>query len=262
MRRMLIIILAAALFIPAAASAALAASAVPAISADDGLHFTSSPNELAIDALFDGTTITVSGTVPEGAQVIVRFIGLPETIHMKWKEKAMGLLWMNRQNVNFEDAPSVCLTAVTEGVDEAARKHYGVEGVLDRIKVESKEIAAEPALKEFLLYKERAKLYTDDAGKAVLEPPKDGFQDFHADLRLPSRITPGQYTLEVFALRDGQILAKGVSHMDAKFVGAPAMMAGMAFNHGALYGILAVIAAIIGGLVIGRIFQGSGGGAH
>jgi len=251
MRRMLTVILLAALLVPAAFARA-----------EEAVEFTANPSELAINALFDGTTINLTGKVPAGTQVIARFIGVPETIHMKWKEKAMGLLWMNRQNVNFEDAPSVCLTAASQGVTEAARKKYGVEGILDRIKVESAEIEAQPALKEFLLFKERSKLYLDDAGQATLDPEQDGFQTFHADLRLPSRITPGQYTIEVFALRDGEVAATSVSHMNAAFVGAPAMMASMAFNHGALYGILAVIAAIIGGLVIGRIFQGSGDGAH
>jgi len=249
MRRISLLLLLAALLMPAGAFAA------------EGVEFTVSPNELAIDALFNGATLNITGKIPAGTQAIVRFIGLPETIHMKWKEKALGLLWMNRQSVNFHDAPSVCLTAATQGVSEAARQKYGVEGVRDRIKVES-EIPTDAALKEFLLFKETAKLYLDDAGQAALDPEENGFQTFHADLRLPSKITPGDYTLEVFALKDGEAIATGVAHMNAKFVGAPAMMASMAFNHGAIYGILAVIIAILGGLVIGRIFQGSGDGAH
>jgi hypothetical protein len=250
MRRISLLILLAALLVPAQAFAG------------DGLEFTVTPNELAINALFDGATLSITGKIPAESQAIVRFIGLPETIHMKWKEKALGLLWMNRQSVNFHDAPSVCLTAATKGVDEAARQKYGVEGVRDRIEVESAEIAKDAALKEFLLFKETAKLYLDNAGQVSLDPETDGFQTFHADLRLPSRITPGDYTLEVFALRDGEAIATGLAHMNAKFVGAPAMLASMAFNHGAIYGILAVIIAILGGLVIGRIFQGSGDGAH
>ena len=44
--------------------------------------------------------------------------------------------------------------------------------------------------------------------------------------------------------------------------GAPAFLADMAFDHGTLYGILASVIAILGGLIISRIFQGSKSGAH
>jgi len=42
-------------------------------------------------------------------------------------------------------------------------------------------------------------------------------------------------------------------------VGLPALSATLAYEHGLLYGILAVVIAIVTGLVIGYLFKGGGG---
>ena len=79
---------------------------------------------------------------------------------------------------------------------------------------------------------------------------------------MPSRLSPGAYTIEAVAIKDGAVVARGASAITAAFVGAPAFLADMAFGHGLLYGILASIIAILGGLIISQIFSGSKGGAH
>jgi hypothetical protein len=69
---------------------------------------------------------------------------------------------------------------------------------------------------------------------------------------------PGGYTVEVIAVRDGTIQARASKAVDASLTGIPAVMANLAFNHGAWYGILASIIAILGGLIIGLVFQSKG----
>ena len=71
----------------------------------------------------------------------------------------------------------------------------------------------------------------------------------------------GVFKIEVFAIRDDAILATGTQEMKVAEVGLPAMMSSMAFNHGTLYGIVAVMVAILAGLLTGVVFKG-GKGAH
>ena len=49
---------------------------------------------------------------------------------------------------------------------------------------------------------------------------------------------------------------KKILEIEAKKVGMPAFITSFAFNHGTLYGVLAVLVAIIAGLVTGVIFKG------
>ena len=68
--------------------------------------------------------------------------------------------------------------------------------------------------------------------------------------------------VEAFAVNGGTETALGEVDVAASFVGVPAFMANMAFNHGLLFGILASVIAILGGLIIGQLCSGSKGGAH
>ncbi len=50
--------------------------------------------------------------------------------------------------------------------------------------------------------------------------------------------------------------------LEVKMVGFPGLLARFAFNNGALYGLFAVVVAIVSGLIIGVVFSGSKGGSH
>ena len=52
-----------------------------------------------------------------------------------------------------------------------------------------------------------------------------------------------------------------IANIDVREVGMPAWISSLAFNHGALYGILAVLVAVVAGLGTGILFKG-GKGAH
>jgi hypothetical protein len=75
---------------------------------------------------------------------------------------------------------------------------------------------------------------------------------------VPSRLSPGSYTVEVFAVKDGVIVAQDAQPLNAKLTGAPAFLADLAFNHAIWYGVLASIIAIVAGLGIGLVFQSKG----
>ena len=65
----------------------------------------------------------------------------------------------------------------------------------------------------------------------------------------------------MFTVEGGAITGTARREIDAREVGMPAWISALAFNHGTLYGVLAVLVAIIAGLVTGIIFKGEKG-AH
>jgi len=241
------IILALLLVLPGAVAKARAA----------GADFTVSPPEITIHAFYNGTTLKVEGKAQEGAQMVVKFTGAPEEVRMKQKGKALGLLWMNMNTLHFGGVPKVCLVESSAPLKDLgdAGSALGLTGLAEKITIEPASADRGLLLPELLKLKRKEGLYRETSGAVTLGAAGSGQQPFSAVLAIPSRLSPGSYVLEVFAVKDGKVLSRSSQTVDAKLVGVPAMMADLAFNHGAWYGILASIIAILAGLAIGLVFQ-------
>jgi hypothetical protein len=226
------------------------------------IDLAASPQTVAINSLYNGLDLTVTGRVPAASQVVVRLVGEPATFHMKEKGRVLGVLWMNLDKVAFADAPKVFLVAASPEAAAADVARLGVPGLAERIGVTAASGDTGELVAEFLKYQKAEKLYLENAGEVNLGPEADGGRPFTAVLHMPSRLSPGSYAVEALAVNQGAVVARGETAITASFVGAPAFLADMAFGHGTLYGILASIIAIVGGLVIGQLFRGSKGGAH
>lgn len=238
----------------------LAAAAAPLAARDSGIDFTAQPGSIDIHALYNGTSLHVEGRVPEGSQVVLRFVGASEDVRMKEKGKALGLLWMNMNTLHFGNVPKVCLidsSAPLKDMGLAGAK-LGLEGLADNISIDPPSADRKALLPELLLLKGQEGLFRQESSAVKLGEKHDGMQAFSAVLAIPSRLSPGTYSVEVFAVKDGVVQAQSAKSVDAKLIGVPALMADLAFNHGAWYGILASIIAILGGLAIGLVFQSKG----
>lgn len=222
-----------------------------------GVDLNVTPADIAVHAFYNGTTVAVEGTVPEGAQVVLRFTGLPEEVSMKRKGKALGLLWMNMDTLHFANVPKVCLIESSAPLTDMgqAGQALGLEGVVEDIRLDPVPADRAALLSEVLKLKRREGLYRQGTGSVVLGEASGGQRTFKASVAIPSRLSPGGYAMEVFAVRDGKVVAQAAKAVDVNLTGVTAMMADLAFNHDAWYGVLASIIAILAGLGIGLVFQ-------
>ncbi len=220
-------------------------------------EFSVSPQAIRIHALYNGSTVKVEGMVPEGAQVVLRFLGAPGPVDMKQKGKALGLLWMNMGNVRFDKVPAVFLVASSAPLADmgSAGAALGVAGLAGQVGIEPADADRGALLPELLKLKQDEGLYREMPGAVTMGAARAGMQAFAADLPIPSRLSPGDYAMEVHALKDGREVFTASRAMDVEMVGIPSMMADLAFNHGAWYGVLASVIAILAGLGIGLVFQ-------
>jgi len=242
-----------------AVGVALLANAALVRAAD--VQFAVDRDSIGMNLFYSGTSIAVEGTVPEAAHVVVRFIGKIGEMTMKQKGRAMGLLWMNMNTLHFSNMPAVCLVGTSAPLAELgqAGEKLGLAGVAESVVIEPASADRRMLLPELLKLKKSEGLYREDDGAVQLSPAKDGSQAFSAKVTVPSRLFPGDYSVEVFAVKDGAVVAQGVKPVTASLVGVPAFIANLAFNHGTWYGVLASIIAILAGLIVGRIFQSKGG---
>lgn len=242
--------------VTAAALAFLLSNATVAL-ADTPVELTIKPNNIDISAAYRGTVLHVEGLAPKGSEIVARFTGAPADLALRQKGKVFNLLWMNLGTVHLQHVPSVFLVTSSHALPQIHGDELGLAAVHNDIRVQEQKSDSLDLAGELIKLKQQDGLYRETTGGIAMA--ENG--SFTADLRIPSRLSPGIYSVEIFALHDGVISGSASTPVSVRLVGMPAWIDDMARNSSFLYGILSTLVAILGGLAIGLIFQ-SKGGAH
>jgi hypothetical protein len=219
-----------------------------------------SPEHILMGAQYDGLDLKVSGTVPAGSDVILRFTGAAEQLHLREKGKVFGLLWMNIGKVSLKNVPKVCLIDSSRPFAELGKvaEPFRLDGLRDAIEIEEGGSGNIDIAHELLLLKQHQGLYGETAQGVTLGTDSGGSRSFSADMPIPSALAPGDYQVEAVAIKDGQITGRYTTAIKAELTGFPRWLGKLAFERSLLYGILATLIAIFSGLAIGLVFQSKG----
>ena len=102
--------------------------------------------------------------------------------------------------------------------------------------------------------KEKQKLFQEhDDGVVFI-----GRSLFRASVDLPVNVPIGRYTAEVYLFRDGQLVSKNQSTLEVNKAGFEHIVYLLAFSHPFIYGLLAVLIAVLAGLVGWAAFRREG----
>jgi hypothetical protein len=237
----------------------LLAGAAPAGAA----NLTLSPAAVDIGAFFNGQTVKVSATIPAGAQAVLEVMGSSAQEHLRRKGRRGGL-WMNVGKILVHDAPSLYLVMssakelLTAPPPEAP---WGYKALERRIafsgKIEPGE--REKFMDQFLQLKESEQLYVSWPGAVKLKAGAGGDHVVTASFPLPTNTRPGAYKVCLSAIQDGKVMSRDCAGLTVAMVGFPAFLSSLAYQHGAAYGVLAVVIAIVTGFAMGFLFKGGGG---
>jgi hypothetical protein len=212
------------------------------------------PNLVAIGTGFNGTKLTVTGAVPQGASAVIRLLGEPRNKTFKKKGKALGLLWMNLGEVEIKGVPDVFLVG-TDGASEVNWEHSDL--AFQSVKGDTDDGTYD----EFIKLMEADGFYEVEKGIIQYTGEEEGMRSFRAELSIPSAMHQGVYRVEVLAVQDGQVADMAAEELHTKLTGLPAFLSKLAFDHSLLYGVAAVIIAILAGLFMSLIFK-ERGAAH
>jgi uncharacterized protein (TIGR02186 family) len=234
------------------------------------LEATIAPQTIAIDAVYNGADLLVTGRLPADCEAVVRIMGERGDLHLKKKGKVGGILWMNLDTVTIQGVPAVFILQTAKDFVEVLGPHPDSSEVrklglpyLEKetgIMPESADHAA--LFKEFLKLKESEGLYASNQGLLHYPKTSDAQKSFEVKVPIPARFPPGKYQVEVYAVSAGAVAAHATQPLEVKMVGVPAFLSSFAFQNGALYGLFAVVVALVAGLAIGVVFSGSKGGSH
>jgi uncharacterized protein (TIGR02186 family) len=243
----------------------LAILPVPAVQA---LTCSVTPDNIPITFTYHGAQLSITGQSASTDDLVVTITSEPADTALKYKEKVGGLVWMKKGTLEFKDAPRIYLLHSTAdlsrilGVADLNQHLLGYDALRGHIRIE--DSAGNPAdgkwFDEYLKFKQQEKVYDIQEGTVVRQHGEDG-NTYKVDVAWPYQAPPGIYTVEVLAVRDGKVVDRASTHLEVKSTGMVAALSKMAFDQAGLYGIMAVVIALLAGLAVGAIFK-KGGGSH
>jgi hypothetical protein len=224
---------------------------------------TLSPATVSIGAFFNGQTVTVSGAIPAGAQAVLEVMGESADEPLMRKGRRGGL-WMNVGEITVRAAPSLYLVMSTSPqllTAAGPSATWGYQALKQRITFTGKIKPAEREefMGQFLQLKESEHIYASWPGALTLKAAPGGESALTASFPLSTNTKPGTYKVCLSVIQDGKVVSHPCTDLTVAMVGFPAFLASLAYQHGAAYGVLAVVIAIVTGFAMGFLFKGGGG---
>jgi uncharacterized protein (TIGR02186 family) len=219
---------------------------------EEAIHITSS---------FSGAEFVVYGTVetsdlyaPANGRdilIVVRGPNRPETVRKK--DQVAGI-WLNADEVRFEDAPSFYYLVSSVPLDRLTapailkRKQLG----LDNIALGGpKRRDINDFRKALVRNRVNDQLYVEDIGAVEMNGPAL----FHARIRMPASVAVGTYSVEAYLFRDGREISSHKAQLVVDKQGLERSLFEIAHQFGALYGIATLMLAGLIGFGAALIFR-------
>jgi uncharacterized protein (TIGR02186 family) len=224
-------------------------------------------DRITVDSFYHGGTVSISGVSDPGTDLIVKISSGDVHQSLRRKGKVGGVLWMTVGDLKVEHVPNFYEVFSTKKLDdllsrdEMDKYEIGFQALQNRaiMNVATEEEKSQ-WFGEFVKYKSASNMYSASAGKITTDV-KGGDQNYYILTEWPFQAPPGNYTVSVYAVKNGKVLETATSSVIVEQVGIVKTLATMAKNNGALYGIISIIAALGAGFGVGLVFRKSEG-AH
>jgi len=211
---------------------------------------------IAIDTDYTGTEVVLFGTIDEPGDIVIVVRGPPRTVEVRRKERVGGI-WVNGAGTTFSGVPGYYGFASTQPV-----ALFASDATLDRreIGLEHLQLTPESDLSQaqertfgraLILDYERRGLYRREPSEVTFVDPRL----FRTLLRFPSNIPTGQYTVDVFQFRNGEVIAAFNTPLIVSRTGVGAQIFRFAHTHAIAYGLIAIVIAVAAGWLAGAIFR-------
>jgi len=254
----LVAALAVALVPPA--SAEQAPGSPPPCDGGSAVHLRADPPQVFVELLYRGTVLNVQADLPRPQPVAVVLEGEYGHVGLKRSGRVWGVLWMKVGDVEFDDVPTVYLVSTSGKLSRLgsaatrARHRVGYEALAARAGGDRS------LFDEFVKLKEKAGLFSVQEGGVQFAPTDSGGAHLSSSLSLPPKVPAGRYRIRLIGFDGGTPRCLGSLSVPVEHRGLVRALHDLAFEHGLLYGCVAVLVAMLAGLGTGLIF--GRGGAH
>lgn len=231
------------------------------------LVFEPSSRRVEITSNFDGTTLTVYGTVERdaatvgrasGYEVAVMLVGPAVDVVTRRKDRIAGI-WVNRDSRTYH-APSFYAVATTRPIAEMASAatlkaaQVGLDALIlpESIPGGVEVLAGTASFRDaYLRLQRRSGRYAEYPGAVR----RLGQNLWTVSLPIPAEVPVGRYRVRTVLFADGSLLAEHVTEIEVVKTGFEQEVAELAADHGMLYGLLGVVVALLTGWLGGVLFR-------
>jgi uncharacterized protein (TIGR02186 family) len=211
---------------------------------------------ISITSDFKGTELLVFGAIEGGGDVVVVVSGPRNNVVVRKKDRVFGI-WINAESAEFNNVPAFYAVAATDTLEALAAPEQlrlyeiGLAG----LRVEAEADVDEAEKDEFLAALIELKQTNDLYPIAPQHIDVVGDRLFRVKIPFPADVPVGSYLVQSFLIRDGQVVGAQTSPLVVNKGGFGADLYEFAHDEGALYGILAVLGAVMAGLLGNLMFR-------
>lgn len=235
--------------------ALLLAGSVPVAAAPPLVADLSSPS-IAITADFSGAELLLFGAI-EGTGDLVVVVRGPARREVVRRKKRVAGVWVNGRAVAFEDVPAYYRVASTRpGEDLAPEATLAMLGIgASRLSLRAAAGTPADVIPQYraalVRNKKQLRLYGGKTGRVeTLEG-----RLFRTTVDFPANVPTGVYAAEVFLLRHGRLVSRYKKPLAVQKAGIEAQIFNFAHERSALYGVIAIVIALMAGWLAGMIFR-------
>jgi uncharacterized protein (TIGR02186 family) len=210
--------------------------------------------QVEIDSSFKGTEILLFGARNDAGDVVVVVRGPEHSYIVRKKERVAGI-WVNKKQAIFNNVNGFYVVAASRSLEEIKNNLLLANLVIgmDNFKPKGEdEEDSTPEFQKALIDKQQHdKLYYPIVGEVSF------IEDtlFRTIIKIPDNIPRGTYTAEVYLFSDGQLIGMQSTPLIVEKKGFDALVFDFAYQHSAVYGILAVLIALAAGWGAGALFR-------
>lgn len=198
---------------------------------------------------FAGAAVTLFGAIEKPGDVVVIVKGPTERVSMRRKSR-IGGIWINTATMTFENVPSFYFIASSRPLEEIAKNTVlaRFEMGVERLKLKLPKAKASPnvaqAWREALVRnKQREGLYPTEVEKVSFL----GDRLFRTEVVFPDSVPTGPYLVNVYVVKDKKDIEGETFTLKVEKSGIEAEIFDFAHQQGALYGIIAILVALVAG---------------
>ena len=219
----------------------------------------SSTNEVKVSSSFIGTDVMVFGTANDKDDIIVVITGPTETAIVRKKGRVSGI-WINKEKLEFREIPGFYAIASTRPLSEITetnelkKQKIGIHNVITTASLNSKDenIKTFKSFKDALVRGQKTKgLYLD----MPLTIDVVSKRLFKTTFHFPNNMTTGIYTVKVFSFQKKRLVSMVSKTISVEKIGIGADVFKFAKEQSALYGLLAILIAVLSGWIASVIFR-------
>lgn len=225
-------------------------AAAQSLAADVSSHL------IAVTTGFTGTDVVLFGATDGPGDVIVLVRGPEREVTVRRKDRVGGF-WINVERVLFDHVPAFYAIAANRPIAEFTSPTQRLREQLGPqfLRVEPRTVAPPQKIEAFRAALIRNKIADGVYSTATIPVRFLGERLFRSTIRFPANVPTGTYTVDVFLVREGEVVAAQATPLIISKIGIGADIADFAYRHTLAYGLVAVVLAAVAGWLAGIIFR-------